>query len=113
MTVFCYKWNDADVSWNTVELTWVFFCRVRDVIDTIGAGSAIQIKNRIKKLTKEEKRTLIELFVQINDQDVEFQKRVNKQKNKKVKITIKDVTNFLVEMKNIKVGIFINENDNK
>lgn len=109
MSVFCYKWNDADVQWNTVELTWAFFCIIRKVVETVGSGPPSQIKKKLEKLTKEEKKVLIELFVQIHSQDIEFQKRMNKHKNKNVKITIKDVANFISEVKNIKVGIFINE----
>lgn len=109
MTVFCYKWNDADVQWNTVELTWRFFCIIKKVIDVVGSGPPSQIRKKLEKLTKEEKKVLIELFIEIQAQDINFQKRINKQKNKNVKVTIKDIANFISEVKNIKVGIFINE----
>ena len=39
--------------------------------------------------------------------------RINKNKNTKTKVTIKDVEIFLIEAKKISVNIFINENNKK
>lgn len=111
MSVFCYKWNDADVFWNTVELTWREFCIITDIVSTVGGGP--QIRQRLKKLTKDEKQVLINLYIRIQSQDVEFEKRVNKHKNEKVKVTIKDIENFLMEVKNVKVNIFMNKTGNE
>jgi predicted transcriptional regulator len=109
MSVFCYKWNDADVYWNTVELTWREFCIIKKITDTIGGGYGPQLKQRLKKLSKEEKQVLIELYIRIKSQDIDFEKRMNKHKNNTVKVKVKDIENFLMEVKNIKVNIFMNK----
>lgn len=103
MAIFCYTWDNADVYWNTVELTWAEFCVVDKAIGVIG-GKGKTLK---KELTPEEQQTIINLFVRIKEQDVEFEKRISKHKNKKAKVTIKDVEILLREAKKIDVKIFI------
>ena len=104
MATFCYTWDNADVYWNTVELTWAEFCVVEKAIGVVGGGSNRRLK---KELTDEEQQTIINLFVRIKQQDVEFEKRMNKHKNKKTKVTIKDVEMLLREAKKIDVKIFM------
>jgi len=104
MATFCYTWDNADVFWNTVELTWAEFCVVDKAIGVVGGGSNRRLK---KELTDEEQQTIINLFVRIKEQDVEFEKRMNKHKNKKTKVTIKDVEMLLCEAKKIDVKIFM------
>lgn len=103
MAIFCYTWDNADVYWNTVELTWAEFCILEKAIGVIGAKN-LKLK---KELTPEEQQTIINLFVRIKEQDVEFEKRISKHKNKKAKVTIKDVEILLREAKKIDVKIFI------
>ena len=93
MTVFCYKWNDADVYWNTVELTWAEFCVINKISDVIGT-SIPQVNKKLKKLSKDEKRVLIGLVTRIKSNDIEFEKTQNKQKNNNVNIKISDVVSF-------------------
>ena len=104
MATFCYTWDNADVYWNTVELTWAEFCVVEKAIGVVGGGQNRRLK---KELTDEEQQTIINLFVRIKQQDVEFEKRMNKHKNKKTKVTIKDVEMLLREAKKIDVKIFM------
>jgi hypothetical protein len=104
MATFCYTWDNADVFWNTVELTWAEFCVVDKAIGVVGGGPNRRLK---KELTDEEQQTIIDLFVRIKEQDVEFEKRMNKHKNKKAKVTIKDVEMLLREAKKIDVKIFM------
>lgn len=104
MATFCYTWDNADVFWNTVELTWAEFCVVEKALGVVGGSQNRKLK---KELTDEEQQTIINLFVRIKDQDIEFEKRMNKHKNKKTKVTIKDVEMLLREAKKIDVKIFM------
>jgi hypothetical protein len=104
MATFCYTWDNADVFWNTVELTWAEFCVVEKALGVVGGSQNRKLK---KELTYEEQQTIINLFVRIKDQDIEFEKRMNKHKNKKTKVTIKDVEMLLREAKKIDVKIFM------
>ena len=104
MATFCYTWDNADVFWNTVELTWAEFCVVEKALGIVGGSQNRKLK---KELTDEEQQTIIDLFVRIKDQDIEFEKRMNKHKNKKTKVRIKDVEMLLREAKKIDVKIFM------
>lgn len=104
MATFCYTWDNADVFWNTVELTWAEFCVVEKAVGVIGGYRNKRLKD---ELTDEEQQTIINLFVRIKEQDIEFEKRMNKHKNKKTKVTIKDVEMLLREAKKIDVKIFM------
>ena len=104
MATFCYTWDNADVFWNTVELTWAEFCVVKKALGVVSGSQNRKLK---KELTDEEQQTIIDLFVRIKDQDIEFEKRMNKHKNKKTKVRIKDVEMLLREAKKIDVKIFM------
>lgn len=104
MATFCYTWDNADVYWNTVELTWAEFCVVEKAVGVVGGSQNRRLK---KELTKEEQDIIINLFVKISQQDVEFEKRMNKHKNKKAKVTINTVEILLREAKKIDVKIFM------
>jgi hypothetical protein len=62
MATFCYTWDNADVFWNTVELTWAEFCVVDKAIGVVGGGSNRRLK---KELTDEEQQTIIDLLGQL------------------------------------------------
>lgn len=111
MAVFCYTWDNADVYWNTVQLTWAEFCIITEI--TKGGATKSQFIQRIRKLHKDEKQIIVGLFARIFEEDKEFQTRVNKHKNTKVKVRIKDIEMFLKEAKNIDVRIFIDKKDNE
>jgi len=104
MATFSYTWDNADVFWNMVELTWAEFCVVEKALGVVGGSQNRRLK---KELTDEEQQTIIDLFIRIKDQDIEFEKRMNKHKNKKTKVTIKDVEMLLREAKKIDVKIFM------
>lgn len=104
MATFCYTWDNADVFWNTVELTWAEFCVVKKALGVVSGSQNRKLK---KELTDEEQQTIIDLFVRIKDQDIEFEKRMNKHKNKKTKVRIKDVEMLLREAKKIDIKIFM------
>ena len=69
MATFCYTWDNADVFWNTVELTWAEFCVIEKALGVVGS----QNRRLKKELTDEEQQIIIDLFVRIKDQDIEFE----------------------------------------
>lgn len=109
MAVFCYTWDNADVYWNTVELTWAEFCIVDKAIGVVGGSQNQQLKRRRLKdeLTEEEQQIIINLFVRVMEQDKVYEKRINKHKNNKVDVTIDDVEILLREAKKVDVKIFM------
>ena len=108
MAIFCYTWDDADVYWDTVELTWAEFCVVKKAVEVVGGGGSLRRKKRLKdELTDDEQQVIINLFVRISQQDVEFEKRINKHKNKKAGVTIDTVEILLREAKKVDVKIFM------
>jgi hypothetical protein len=115
MLSFCYTWSDADVIWNQVEITWREACVLQKVL---GGGSYSRaphspntLRNRLKKLKKEEQDVLIKLVARIIDNDKTIETKMNKNKNGKVKVTIKKVELVLKEAKKINLKVFINENN--
>jgi hypothetical protein len=108
MGTICYSWNDAPYKWMETPFTWKEAC----VIEKIIATSGIVTKNRrkLKDLTKEEKQTLIGLFVRLNVDEIEFETNLNKFKNKKVTVRLKDVEMLMKEQKNITVDVTIIKN---
>ena len=102
MATICYAWDDADFSWDTAPITWIEGC----LIQKIQEGGAVRPAKVLKKLTEEEKKVLIGLVVKLrkeNGYDVEV--RSNKVKNKKSKVTIKEMELFIKEVQQIKVNV--------
>jgi len=102
MATICYAWDDADFSWDTAPITWIEGC----LIQKIQEGGAVRPARVLKKLTEEEKKVLIGLVVKLRNQngyDVEV--RSNKVKNKKSKVTIKEMELFIKEVQQIKVNV--------
>jgi hypothetical protein len=102
MATICYAWDDADFSWDTAPITWIEGC----LIQKIQEGGAVRPARVLKKLTEEEKKVLIGLVVKLRKQngyDVEV--RSNKVKNKKSKVTIKEMELFIKEVQQIKVNV--------
>jgi hypothetical protein len=115
MAVFCYTWDNADVYWNTVELTWAEFCIVDKAVEIVSGSRNQQLRRRKLKdeLTEEEQQIIINLFVRVTEQDKVYEKRINKHKNKKVDVTIDDVEILLREAKKIDVSIFMNKKEDE
>ena len=110
MSTICYSWNNAPYKWSETPFTWKEGCVIEKLISgPIAGGSSFIKKRRINKLDDDEKQTLINLFVRLNVDEIVFEKRVNKHKNNKVKIRLKDIDISPREQKNIKVNIKFNE----
>ena len=115
MLTFCYTWSDADVIWNQVEITWREACVLQKVMEggsfTRAPHSPNTLRNRIKKLKKDEQQVLIKLVTRIINNDKTIETKINRKKNTNVKVTIKKVELVLKEAKKINLKIFINENN--
>ncbi len=102
MATICYAWDDADFSWDTAPITWIEGC----LIEKIQAGGSVKPAKVLKKLTDEEKKVLIGLVVKFRKQNgYEVEVRANKVKNKKSKVTIKEMELFIKEVQKIKVNV--------
>jgi len=109
MATICYAWEDAPYAWIDTPFTWAEGCVIEKLITGVGGAiSSQKIRERLDELPEDEKETLIKLFVRLNVDEIEFEKKVNKRKNTRVKIKLKDVELSLKEQRNIKVNIFIN-----
>ena len=108
--LFCYTWANADQVWDTSILTWAEFCIIIPIVTPTAAGggtSIAAIRKKIKELDPEDKKIIIGLFTRLEVDEIVFEKRENKQKNKMVKIKISDVDVTIKESKNISVKIII------
>jgi hypothetical protein len=108
--LFCYTWANAEQVWDTSILTWAEFCIIIPIVTPIVAGggtSIAAIRKKIKELDPEDKKIIIGLFTRLEVDEIVFEKRENKQKNKFVKIKISDVDVTVKESKNISVKIII------
>lgn len=102
MATICYAWDDADFSWDTAPITWIEGC----LIEKIQAGGSVKPAKVLKKLTDEEKKVLIGLVVKFRKQNgYEVEVKANKVKNKKSKVTIKEMELFIKEVQKIKVNV--------
>jgi hypothetical protein len=109
MATICYAWDDAPYAWLDTPFTWAEGCVIEKLLGNAGGAiSSYKIRERLDALPDDEKQILIGLFVRLNVDEIEFENRVNKHKNTKVKIKLKDIEVSLKEQKNIKVNIFIN-----
>ena len=110
MATICYSWDEAPFAWIDTPFTWAEGCVIEKVIG--GGGGAIpsyKIRERLNVLSDDEKQILIHLFVRLEVDEIEFEKRINKHKNTKVKIKLSDVELSLKEQRIIKVNVKINE----
>ena len=102
MATICYAWDDANFSWDTAPITWIEGC----LIQKIQEGGAVKPAKVLKKLTEDEKKVLIGLVVKFRKQDgYEVEVKSNKVKNKKSKVTIKEMELFIKEVQQIKVNV--------
>ena len=102
MATICYEWDDANFSWDTAPITWIEGC----LIQKIQEGGAVKPAKVLKKLTEDEKKVLIGLVVKFRKQNgYEVEVRANKVKNKKSKVTIKEMELFIKEVQQIKVNV--------
>ena len=108
MGSICYSWNDSPFTWMETPFTWKEACVIQKI--TAAGGVGPRIRKRMKELRNDEKETLIGLFVRLNVGEIVFETNVNKSKNTKVKVKLKDVEVLMKEQKFIKVGVTIIEN---
>ena len=109
MGTICYAWDDAPFKWMETPFTWKEGCVIEKIIGQGVGGPSPRVRERLKKLTDDEKQTLIGLFVRLDVGELVFETRVNKNKNTKVKIKLKDVEVLMKAEKNIKVDVSINK----
>jgi hypothetical protein len=112
MATVCYAWNDTPFMWMETPFTWAEGCIIEKLLQQAGAGgmqSIRRFRETVKELTKEEKETLIGLFVRLEVDEIVFEKKVNKNKNTKVKIKLKDIEVAMAQERYIKVNVKINE----
>jgi len=108
MGSICYSWDDTPFAWMETPFTWKEACVIQKI--TAAGGVGPRIRKRMKELREDEVATLIGLFVRLDVDEIEFETKVNKTKNTKVKVKLKDVELLMKEQKNIKVGVTIIEN---
>lgn len=104
MATICYRWDDAPYNWDNAPFTWEEACVIEKVVEGAGGPSA-RVRNRLKNLNEDEKKTLIELFLRLQVDEIVIEKRMNKHKNKKVKIKLKDIELKQSVEKIIKVNV--------
>ena len=78
----CFTWDEANFNWEATDLTWDEACVFLKIL-----GGPEDLWLNYKKLPKEEKDIFITLTVKIKDKTI----KQTKKKNKKIKITAKDV----------------------
>jgi hypothetical protein len=108
MGSICYSWDDTPFAWMETPFTWKEACVIQKIVAAGGIGP--RIRKKMKELRKDEVATLIGLFVRLDVDEIEFETRVNKTKNNKVTVRLKDVEILMKEQKNIKVDVKIIKN---
>jgi len=99
----CYTWDDAPFSWLEANITWIEGCIIQKIQEQ---PKYVKRIDHFKKLKEEEKKVIIGLITRIKREKQEDQVITsNKTKNKKVKVTIKDIELFIKEVREIKVKI--------
>jgi len=103
MGSICYSWDDTPFAWMDTPFTWKEGCVIQKIIAAGGIGP--RIRKKMKELRKDEVATLIGLFVRLDVDEIVFETKVNKTKNNKVTVKLKDVEVLMKEQKNIKVDV--------
>jgi len=105
MGSICYSWNDTPFAWMETPFTWKEGCVIQKIVGAGGIGP--RIRKKMKELRQDEVATLIGLFVRLDVDEIVFETKVNKTKNNKVTVKLKDVEVLMKEQKNIKVDVTI------
>lgn len=108
MGSICYSWDDTPFAWMDTPFTWKEGCVIQKIVAAGGIGP--RIRKKMKELRQDEVATLIGLFVRLDVDEIEFETRVNKTKNNKVTVKLKDVEILMKEQKYIKVNVSIIKN---
>jgi len=64
-----------------------------------------RVRENLKKLSEDEKQTIISLFIRLDVDEITFEQKVNKFKNKKVSIKLKDIEVLVKEQRFINVNV--------
>lgn len=107
MASICYAWDDAPFKWLEAPFTWIEACVIEKLLKA--GGPSERVRNRLKTLDDDERQVIINLFLRLNVDEIVFEKRVNKHKNQKVKLKLKDVELVQKQQKIINVNVKINE----
>jgi hypothetical protein len=121
MGSICYSWDDTPYKWIETPFTWAEGCVIQKIISGLGGGppkkglvrtrdrqrrgTKGEVKKQIDKLEDEEKLTLVNLFVRLQTDQIVIETRINKHKNTKVKIKLRDIKIDMMEQKNISVSV--------
>lgn len=106
MALVCYSWDDTPFPWLETPFTWKEGCVIEKLIEGAGGMQSIRrFREKIKELHTEEKKTLINLFLRLNVDEIVIEKKLSKTKNQKIKIKLKDVEMVLKEQKIISVNV--------
>ncbi len=109
MATICYAWDETPFAWIDTPFTWVEGCIIEKIIGGGGAISSQTIRKRLKDLPEDEKEILIGLFVRLDIDELQFERKVNKNKNTKVKIKLSDIEVKQSTERIVKVNVKINE----
>ena len=100
MATICYSWDDTPFAWLDTPFTWKEGCVIEKVLEGAGGMQSIRrFRENFKKLSEDEKDTLINLFVRLDVDEIVFEKKFNKTKNKKIKIKLKDIEILMKEQR--------------
>jgi hypothetical protein len=84
MATICYKWNDTPFAWNDTPFTWKEGCVIEKILKG-GGGTNKKIRERLKKLSEEEKKVLIGIFFRLEVDEIVFEKRKINKKTQRLK----------------------------
>ncbi len=107
MATVCYAWNDAPFKWSETPFTWKEGCIIEKIVVNPAGGmqSLKRVRENLKKLSEDEKQTIISLFIRLDVDEITFEQKVNKFKNKKVSIKLKDIEVLVKEQRFINVNV--------
>jgi hypothetical protein len=106
MALVCYAWDDTPFPWSDTPFTWKEGCVIEKLVQGAGGMQSIRrFKEKIKELDKDEKETLINLFLRLEVDEIVIEKEMTKGKNKQIKIRLKDVEVLMKEQRFINVNV--------
>lgn len=102
----CFTWNNAPLIWFEANITWKEACVISEIVSELTKG--VKPETHLKKMDKKDKDVLIKLMTRIQTEyNNEITINSAKTKNKKVKVTIKDMEIFIKEIKEIYVKVIL------